>query len=287
MNKLELWAQLSPGTIALHYAVMLIESAGILYLLGLAFYFIERIRPAQPQQSFFKNDFRSEVGYPLFNAAVTTPIFTFLSLGMGIVLLEPYVPKHILEARVTTLPFALQVLFALLVTDIGICIEHQIAHRFLWRFHRLHHSTPEVGWLTHARVHPINALTIAVSGMLSHWVLGFSGEAVVWGATIGTFVAVWEHCNMDFAWPKPLCYLLVSPHYHRWHHSSSESAVDKNFCLVFPFLDLLMGTYYCPDEKPAATGLTDAELRRNPVPETFADQLVQSVSPSRRTAQDG
>lgn len=280
MSQFEEWQQLPAWTVVLHYIALLVRSVAVIYLVGVVFYFVERVRPAQPLQRFFKKDFFVEVGYPIVNAAVATPVFTLLSLGLTVFLLEPLVPRHVVAADIEALPFGVQVVVALLITDIGVYAEHRFAHRFLWRFHRLHHSTTEVSWLTYARVHPVNAVTIALAGLVSHWVLGFDGEAVAWAAAIGTLLAIWEHANLDFAWPKPLCYVLVSPHFHRWHHSSADAAKDKNFCLVFPFLDKLLGTYYCPEEMAAATGLSEEELRVHEVPETFFAQLVHTGVPS-------
>jgi sterol desaturase/sphingolipid hydroxylase (fatty acid hydroxylase superfamily) len=52
--------------------------------------------------------------------------------------------------------------------------------------------------------------------------------------------------------------LLVTPAYHRIHHSRDASHFDKNFAGVFPVLDVIFGTAHFPkgDEK-VETGLGD------------------------------
>jgi sterol desaturase/sphingolipid hydroxylase (fatty acid hydroxylase superfamily) len=54
--------------------------------------------------------------------------------------------------------------------------------------------------------------------------------------------------------------LLSGPQWHRIHHSTMTEHQDKNFATLFPFIDILFGTYYLPlrnDFPP--TGLRDAE----------------------------
>lgn len=282
---LQAWAEAGPATVLLSYVTNIGVTIGSLYLIGIAFYFIERWRPAAPQTKFFKRDFWNEAGYPLFNTVVSTPTLTFLNLGLSAWVLSAYVPYQPFAAQMMALPFFVQVLLALLIADIAVYVEHQIAHRYLWNYHALHHMTPEVTWLTHARVHPVNAITIGLAAGLASYVFGFSGEAVVIAAWIASGLAIWEHANLDFAWPRPFCYLLVSPRYHRWHHSSDQEAIDKNFCLIFPFLDLLFGTYYCPDRMPTEYGVhSEVEARHagraGEIPETFLGQIAY---PFRKT----
>jgi len=278
-STLDAWAQQTVSSAALSYFLMIGREVATLYLWGMAFFFIERLRPAEPQTPFFKRDFKTELCYPIFNAAFSTPIYTFLVLALTLGLLEPYTPHYILGAHVTTWPYWGQVLFALLVADAAVYIEHRFAHRVLWDFHSMHHMAKEVSWLTWARVHPVNVITIGLVAVIMRFIFGFASEAIVTAGWIGAALSVWEHSNLDFKLPKPLCYLVVTPHFHRWHHASEKEAIDKNFCLIFPFIDLIMGTYYCPDRKPHAYGV---HRDRDPVtgelspelPDTFLEQVV-------------
>lgn len=266
------------GGMVIQYLALMAREFGGLYMMGFVAYFVERVRPAHPEQHFFKSDFKTELGYPVFNTLLGTPVFTLLVAGVTLYLLKPLAPHFVLAGAVEVLPFVVQVFIALLLADIAIYVEHRfIAHYRLWDYHSLHHMTPEVSWLTTARVHPVNAITIAMSSAVSFYVLGFSGTSVSVAAFLGGALAAWEHSNMDFAWPKPLCYLLVSPRFHRWHHAKEAEAVDKNFCLIFPFLDLLGGTYYCPDRMPHAYGLyvsPDAPDHAVEIPATIGGQML-------------
>jgi sterol desaturase/sphingolipid hydroxylase (fatty acid hydroxylase superfamily) len=274
MSLADKWAAATAGEIGLSYVAMFVVGVAKLYLVGCVFFLVERIRPTVPGQKFFKTDFITELAYPLFNSAFTTPVFTVVSILLSSYVLEPWVPKHVFGEQIAALPFVVQVLFVMLVADVGVYLEHWFAHKVLWDYHALHHVTPEVSWLTHARVHPVNGLTIAASSLVVHFVFGVDGTATVVAGSLVLAISIWEHANMDFAWPKPFCYLLVSPRFHRWHHSSDAAAIDKNFCLVFPFLDLLMGTYYCPDRMPSAYGVHRDSPADQAIPETFVNQML-------------
>ena len=77
------------------------------------------------------------------------------------------------------------------------------------------------------------------------------------------------HANLNWTF-GPLRYVLASPVFHRWHHTSEEEGLDKNFASTFPFLDLLFGTFYMPaGRRPEVYGTNDKA-----VPIGFVGQTV-------------
>ena len=63
--------------------------------------------------------------------------------------------------------------------------------------------------------------------------------------------------------------VIVSPRFHRWHHTDEEQARDKNFAGLLPLWDILFGTYYMPkDERPSRFGTM------TPVPNGLFGQIV-------------
>ena len=247
-----------------------LDLATLLYI-GLAFFFIEKIRPADPNMKFFKKDFRTELCYPLFNFLFSSPIFKYIAIILTVVLLEPYFPYQIFADEIHALPVGIQIFLAMLITDIAVYLEHRFAHKYLWSFHSMHHMTEEVSWLTTFRVHPINGLTIALFPVVIKFLIGFNGDAIVIASYITVVLAYFQHANIDFGFPKPFCYLLVSPRFHRWHHAKDKAAIDKNFCLAFPFLDVLGGTYFCPNHMPSKYGVFRAKSEK--IPTTFLSQI--------------
>jgi sterol desaturase/sphingolipid hydroxylase (fatty acid hydroxylase superfamily) len=67
-----------------------------------------------------------------------------------------------------------------------------------------------------------------------------------------------------------LRYALASPAFHRWHHTTEEEALDKNFSGLFPFIDVVFGTFYMPAGRlPQHFG-----IRNGAVPEGLLRQLA-------------
>src|SRR5262249_8355033 len=82
----------------------------------------------------------------------------------------------------------------------------------------------------------------------------------------------------------PLRYVLASPVFHRWHHTTQEEGLNRNFAPTFPFLDLAFGTFYMPPGKlPERFGNGEPDY-----PEGFFGQLLRplwmpaSAAPRRR-----
>jgi sterol desaturase/sphingolipid hydroxylase (fatty acid hydroxylase superfamily) len=82
------------------------------------------------------------------------------------------------------------------------------------------------------------------------------------------------HANLDWSF-GPFRYLLASPLFHRWHHTSASRGGSSNFAGTFPFIDLMFGTFYMPRaQRPDAYGPEDPEF-----PSGFAGQLLHPVRP--------
>src|SRR4030095_8565844 len=84
--------------------------------------------------------------------------------------------------------------------------------------------------------------------------------------------------HADVSWSfGPLRYVIASPRFHRWHHTTEEEGLDKNFAGLFPFLDLIFGTFYMPPgREPFRFGVLHDD-----VPVGLAGQLAY---PFRRLA---
>src|SRR5262249_31012579 len=64
-------------------------------------------------------------------------------------------------------------------------------------------------------------------------------------------------------------YVIASPTFHRWHHTSEAHGLDKNFAGLLPIWDLAFGTFYMPaGELPCEFGIREA------IPDTLLGQLA-------------
>jgi sterol desaturase/sphingolipid hydroxylase (fatty acid hydroxylase superfamily) len=245
--------------------------------LSLVFWLFETLFAANPaQQRLLKRrGFRTDLVYwfatPLLTKSVTT-------VGLVVILAliyrrEPAAIRELLETRDTwlaKLPAWIQVPAMLLVGDLIAYWVHRAFHRGrLWRFHAVHHSSRDLDWLSSVRLHPVN-------DWLSRWIqattlilLGFAPLAVVAYVPFLTLYAIMLHANLSWGF-GPVGWIVASPRFHRWHHTSEDEGLDRNFAGLFPVWDWLFGTYYMPAGRlPEVFGLKGESL-----PESFLAQLV-------------
>jgi len=136
---------------------------------------------------------------------------------------------------------------AFLLLDFLIYAVHRCQHAvpFLWRFHALHHSDPDVDVTTSVRHHPIEYLIAAAFYWLAVLALDIPAIVVLsHGLTVFAAAAV-THGNIRL--PEGLERLLqpvvITLDLHLIHHSISYEEQNANFGAVFSVWDRLFGTY--------------------------------------------
>jgi sterol desaturase/sphingolipid hydroxylase (fatty acid hydroxylase superfamily) len=136
---------------------------------------------------------------------------------------------------------------AFLLLDFMNYAVHRCQHAvpFLWRFHALHHSDPDVDVTTSVRHHPIEylmaagfywvavlALDIPVFVVLSHALAVFAAAAVTHG---NTRLPGWLE--------RLLQPVVITLDLHLVHHSVTLDEANANFGAVLSVWDRLFGTY--------------------------------------------
>jgi len=171
---------------------------------------------------------------------------------------------------VRNLPLGLQIAMILLIQDVLFYGIHRVFHTSrVWKFHAIHHSPTVLDWMSAARFHPINNLLEFVLADVVVLLMGFSPEALLTLAPFNLIYSAMTHANLNWTF-GPLRYVFASPVFHRWHHTTQEEGLDKNFASTFPFLDLLFGTFYMPPGKlPERFGNGEADF-----PEDFWGQFM-------------
>lgn len=236
-------------------------------LLGSLFFLLERLFPEQPEQPAIREGSRLDAIYLLFDFFVARRLVAATSAIVLIAAVAFRMPRLTLLARQ---PLGVQAMEALLVADFCGYWSHRLMHQipFLWRIHRLHHSSERLDWLAAARVHPFESVWNKLVSLLPLFLLGFSpGITMFFGPLIGLY-PVFIHCNVrwGYGW---IGYFIASPAFHRWHHSADEQALNKNFSGLLPLFDFLFRTAHFPRHgRPARYGLSG---ERTPV--TFWKQL--------------
>ena len=171
-------------------------------------------------------------------------------------------------------PRGVQWIEALVAADLIGYASHRLFHRRpLWRFHAIHHSPASVDWLASARVHPVNEIVSRLLQVVPLYLAGIDLRVLAGVVPFLGFYAIFEHANVSWDF-GPLRYVIASPRFHRWHHTSDAEGLDRNFAGLFPWIDLLFGTFHMPaGREPERFGTGEA------IPAGFAGQLAWPFLP--------
>ncbi|HVV01201.1 MAG TPA: sterol desaturase family protein [Verrucomicrobiae bacterium] len=151
-------------------------------------------------------------------------------------------------ARLQALPGLLKILLALFLVDLVIYWIHRGQHRFdfLWRTHAWHHSIEQMYWFSgfrtsffHSFIYNIPQVVIPIT------FLRLSPAQAAIGYSLGLLIQFWEHTNLDVK-IGPLKYLIITPAYHRIHHSATQHR-GMNLGTTFSIWDRFFGTYVDPE----------------------------------------
>lgn len=137
-------------------------------------------------------------------------------------------------------------LIALIALDLTGYAIHVAKHKvpWLWRFHRVHHTDTAVDFTTNFREHPVE-VAIGIFGAVPTIVLlGLPPVAVLCYQIAGVVVNLLAHANLYLPpWlDRQLRRVLVTPDFHRLHHSSQRAFTDSNYGGVLTGFDRLFGT---------------------------------------------
>ena len=143
--------------------------------------------------------------------------------------------------------------------DFMVYATHVMMHKvgILWHFHAMHHSQPNLNPFTTHRTHFVEDVFEDAVQYLPLAVLGVSFPTWV---GVRAFNWCWAHVvHSNVRWNLgPLGRVLVSPQYHRMHHSIDPRHHDRNFSGHFVLWDWLFGTLNHERDLYPETGLGDA-----------------------------
>lgn len=235
---------------------------------------LERLFPAHPQPCVLRRELSVDLAWWFF-----TPIFTRLVTNVvlaGALLVYATVAQRPLDESllngfgpVARQPLWLQTIEMLVLADFIDYWTHRCFHlQAFWPIHAVHHSPEEMNWISSSRVHPLNDVVTRTCQVLPLMMVGFSPSGVILIVPYITFYVMFLHSNIscDFG---PFRWLLVSPTYHRWHHTRDSEGIDRNFAGIFPLWDVTFGTAYFPRHLPRTYGVKEQSM-----PKTFWGQVA-------------
>ncbi|WP_407946217.1 sterol desaturase family protein [Paraburkholderia nemoris] len=205
------------------------------------FVLLEKLFPLYRKQPVFREDWQTDMVHFAFNHFIVGLVLLMVNFLVHRVF--GWLVNAGFQQAVQHIWFVPQLLLCMLVADLMEYATHRAYHEvpFLWRFHAVHHSVRTMDWLAGSRQHILELVCTRVCVLGPLFVLGFDQAVLDTYIIIVGFQAVFNHANVHLPW-GPLKYVLVTPDFHHWHHSSEDEAIDRNYAAHFAFIDDLFGT---------------------------------------------
>jgi sterol desaturase/sphingolipid hydroxylase (fatty acid hydroxylase superfamily) len=130
--------------------------------------------------------------------------------------------------------------------DLSAYALHVTMHsvRMFWRFHRVHHADVALDASSGLRLHPFEFVLLTTVIAITMVLAGAPMASIIIYNTLALPLFVMNHSNMKYpAWYERWGSLfLVTPDWHRVHHSSHQPETDSRYGCVFSIWDRLFGT---------------------------------------------
>lgn len=154
----------------------------------------------------------------------------------------------------------------LLAFDFGAFYAHYLQHRFrwLWEFHKVHHSAKVLTPVTVYRVHPVDDVLNAIipaalagfaDGIFVYFEPGFPPRGLsIFQVNLFLFFFYLfgfdlRHSHVWVSYGPKVSQILISPAQHQIHHSEARRHWGRNLGYIFAFWDKLFGTLYVPENR--------------------------------------
>ncbi|MEM1114010.1 MAG: sterol desaturase family protein [Pseudomonadota bacterium] len=200
--------------------------------------FVPRREPSQSLAWRWGNNFSL--------AAITWTITRLASYGLGLAIAQWTVINQVGLFQSYPAGFWLPFITLIVVTQFIGYWTHRAFHEisWLWPVHAVHHSDVDVDISTSYRHHPLEPLVFmpVISPLIM--LLGVGPNAVLAYYVFTAFLTVFSHTNMlvPAGWERWLRLLVVTPDFHRVHHSSERNFTNSNYGSVVPWFDYVFGT---------------------------------------------
>lgn len=233
-----------------NYFYGLIIISVVIFLLELAF-------PWRKNQPIIRKDFWLDTFYMFFNFFLLNLILFIALSNLAEQLFKDFL--NFLGLTINSLqlididafPKIIGLLIFFVVTDFVQWNTHRLLHKskFLWNFHKVHHSVKQMGFAAHLRYHWMEPviyksllyIPVALIG-------GFDAQDV---AIVHFFAIIIGHLNhANIGWDYGILkYIFNNPKMHIWHHAKhlpKQRELGVNFGITLSLWDYLFKTNYIP-----------------------------------------
>jgi sterol desaturase/sphingolipid hydroxylase (fatty acid hydroxylase superfamily) len=246
---------------------------------SVALFFIEKWFPWRKDQPALREDFWLDTFYIFWNyflfSLVAYHAFSEVFVQLFKDFLAIFGIRNLVAIRLGGLDTWAQLLIIFVVRDFLQYNIHRLFHHvpLFWRFHKVHHSTEEMGYGALMRYHFLEQVLYRALEYLPLAMLGF-GIQNFFIVHMFTFITgQLGHANLYLPMGR-MKYLLNGPQMHLWHHAKAfpaEHPQGMNYGITLSVWDYLFKTVYHPHDDPHLTvGLPESEK----VADTFLAQQI-------------
>ena len=184
-------------------------------------------------------------------------LFVPLLTTVGLWHLSEFARLHSLQLGVIENPVA-QFAVIFVVNDFANYWVHRLMHAStaLWEAHKVHHSATDLNLMMCFRFHPLEVTVLAIVPTMTFLLLGATLEIFAAFAFVHMLLGQVQHARVNWTYGL-LGKVLVSPAFHRFHHSQHREDFDHNFGARLVIWDQLFGTCSTRVIGPGDIGVDD------------------------------
>jgi sterol desaturase/sphingolipid hydroxylase (fatty acid hydroxylase superfamily) len=234
--------------------------------LSILIWVLEIIFPWRKEQKALRQDFWLDFFYIFWNYFLFSLVLYNALSDVFVQLFKDFLGlfgiKNLLAIQLGSLPAWSQLVLMFVIRDFMQYNIHKMLHSvpFLWRFHRVHHSTEEMGFAALMRYHFMEQLVYRSCEYVPLAMLGFGINDFFIVHMLTFVIGQLSHSNLYLPVGK-LRYLISTPQMHLWHHAKHfpESRPNgMNYGISLSIWDFLFKTNYHPHDDPyLPVGLPD------------------------------
>lgn len=256
-----------------NYFYMLLVLSLLVWLLEIGF-------PWRKKQGAIRKDFWLDAFYMFFNfflfSLVAYNAISNLAVTAFEQLLAMFGITNIIAININTLPLWGQFLIMFIIADIIQWLIHIMLHRvrWMWQFHKVHHSVREMGFAAHLRYHWMETIIYKSILYIPLTMIGFGIDDFFILHAFTVLIGHLNHANVNITY-GPLKYIFNNPAMHIWHHARKipdSHPYGINFGISLSIWDYIFKTAHIPHSgRDIELGFDDVEH----YPGGFVGQVIE------------
>ena len=150
-------------------------------------------------------------------------------------------------------------ILAFIIMDMWNYTWHRINHivPFLWRFHKMHHSDPNMDVTTSIRFHFGEIIISSALRLIIIFLVGIPIWVLIFYDTTLLICTIFHHSNIQLPdkVDKLIRSVIVSLNMHKVHHSRIKIETDSNYSSFLTIWDRIFGSFRLKDDYINSTAI--------------------------------